>query len=267
MTMPISIRWRVAAAVLAAAGLAACNGNSAVPASPGAVQNAPIVDQQPAPGAPAVASVPAAPAQQTNPNALGPVVISPGAVNGADNMFSPRDGDMKDGGQGQNVDGVSCDRTMVTNLYHVHVYLGIVDNGRLVAMPDAVGMVDPGPDANGYTNTAQCFYHIHTHDASGMIHLEVDRNLPYSDVIFKLKNLLDIWGVPHDSTRFGPFQGPVHVFVGNVPLKQTVVSHYAPYNGNYEDIRLRSHEAIWIEIGSKYYTQTQLPSVTFYTEY
>ena len=201
------------------------------------------------------------------PRALSPVVIEPGAIDGADNAFNPVDGDSASGGNGQTVDDLPCAPTMVTNKYHVHVFLGVVVNGRQLAMPDTIGMHNPGAEVNGFTNTASCFYEIHTHDASGLVHLEVNKMLPLSDVVYHLKNVLDVWGMPHSSTSFGSFSGPMHVYVGNVPLKQTVVSSYVPFTGNIQNIPLRSHEAIWVEIGSTYYTASELPSVTFYTEY
>jgi hypothetical protein len=207
--------------------------------------------------------------QQTasmTPDVLAPVVISQGAVNGADNLFTPRDGDTASGGQGQIVDGIKCSSTMPDN-YHIHFYLGIVNEGRLIAIPDAIGMKNPGAASKGFINTASCFYNIHTHDASGMIHLESASNAPLSQVVYYLRNLLDIWGVPHSATRFGPFAGPIHVYVGKVPLGQVKVHSYNAYTGPYSALGLHSHEVIWIEIGKTYYTASQLPSVEFYTEY
>ena len=201
------------------------------------------------------------------PNTIGPVTIGPGYVNGQDDQFNPTDGDTSSGGQGQAVDGIPCNTSMISNEYHVHVYLGVVYQGQLMALPDGIGMLNPGPDQNGFVNSASCFYYIHTHDASGLIHIEAPQNIPMSSVIYHLKDALDIWGVPHGATNFGPFNGPIHVFVGNVPLKTTTVSSYKELTESYDNIRLRSHEAIWLEIGKPYYTADQLPSVTFYTEY
>jgi hypothetical protein len=130
-------------------------------------------------------------------------------------------------------------------------------------------MVNPGPAVNGYTNTAQCFYEIHTHDASGIVHLEVAQPLPITSVVFKLRNVLDVWGVPHDENHFGPFKGKIRVFTGMPPaIGQTTVSSYAPFSGKQWTLMgLRSHQVIWIEIGKPYYNAHQLPPVTFYMEY
>ena len=237
---------------LVALALAACNSGSSVP---------PVGNGAMAPGAPMSAT------SAMRANALSPISLSPGGVNGREGAYTPRKGDYAGGGRGQTVDGVPCVPSMVTNEYHVHFYLGVIDNGKLIADPTTIGMLDPGPAYGGFTNSAKCYYYIHLHDSSGTIHVELNRNLPESAVYYRLKTMLDIWGVPHSDSSFGPYSGPVHVFVGNVPLKQGTVRQYRPYYGNIDDIWIRSHEAIFIEIGNTYYTADQLPSVTFYTEY
>src|SRR5690348_10209321 len=91
------------------------------------------------------------------------------------------------GGQGplgSSVGNISCDATMSEN-YHVHAYVGLYVNGQLVVIPDAIGIylaagdtTDPStgwPNQEIYAGTSStpgCFYHIHTHDDTGMIHLE-----------------------------------------------------------------------------------------------
>jgi hypothetical protein len=199
-----------------------------------------------------------------------PIYTSPGKINGLDNQFLPNDGDGPSGGQGSLVDRkVPCLPTM-GNAYHIHVFLGIVYKGQLMAIPDVIGMVHPGPEINGFTNSAQCFYEIHTHDASGIVHVEVGQPHPISAVVFSLKQVLNVWGVSHGTKNFGPFNGAIHVYTG-LPTTlppQTTISHYAPFTGkHWTNIGLRTHEVIWIEIGRPYYNAALLPPVTFYTEY
>ncbi|HKE37945.1 MAG TPA: hypothetical protein VKB39_10950 [Candidatus Baltobacteraceae bacterium] len=200
---------------------------------------------------------------------MAPIRTEQGAIDGIDDRFVPPDGDTPTGGHGQTIDGkVPCLPTM-GNAYHVHVFLGIVYRGQLMAVPDTIGMKEPGPEVDGFTNSAKCFYEIHTHDASGIVHLEVAEPHPLSSVVFKLKHVLDVWGVQHGEKSFGPFKGKIHVYVGNpTALGQTTVSAYAPFTGkHWTSIGLRSHEVIWIEIGKPYYNAAQLPPVTFYMEY
>jgi hypothetical protein len=198
---------------------------------------------------------------------LAPVNLAPGAVIGTDNLFTPKNGDAPSGGHGEKTDGVPCKKTEYVDAYHIHFYLGIIADRRQVALPDAIGIVKPGrPDA-GFISSAKCFYYIHTHDASGTVHIEVPRSLPYSAVEYRLGQMLSIWGVSHGRHNFGPFKGSVQIFVGNVPLKQTEVTSYKAYTKSIEKLRLRSHEAIWIVIGKKPMVATSLPPVNFYTEY
>ncbi|HTU82228.1 MAG TPA: hypothetical protein VMF61_08870, partial [Candidatus Acidoferrales bacterium] len=247
--MRTPIRYHLGVAALLAVALAACNGGSSIPVGSTAGSSGAVTTQDaPAPGQVPI-SANAVP-DGVQPNGLSPIVTEPGDVYGATDKFTPHYGDASHGGRGQVVDGVTCTPHMVTNLYHVHVYLGIVHNGRQIALPYAIGMVGSAPPENGYVNIAKCYYHIHTHDSSGIVHLEVDKNLPLTDELYRLKNVLDIWGIPRSTSQFGPFKGPIHVFVGNVPqIGQTVVSQYAEYKGSMDDIRLKSHEVIWIEIG------------------
>jgi hypothetical protein len=85
--------------------------------------------------------------------------------------------------------------------------------------------------------------------------------------MYALSRVFDVWGVHLSSTQLGPLHGPLHVFVGNVPLKQTIVSAYHEFKGDPTTIKLKSHEVVWLEFGTTYYTAAQLPPVTFYTEY
>jgi hypothetical protein len=195
------------------------------------------------------------------------IVLKSGAVIGADNRFTPNDGDASSGGNGQTVDGIPCASSMVENKYHVHAFVGILVNKLQIGVPDAVGLYQYGPDVNGYTNAAKCFYYIHTHDATGMIHIESPSTASLGSSIFTLKNLLDVWGMGLSSSAFGPFAGTVHVFVATTPLRNIYSGTYAAFTGDPHTIKLYSHEAIWIEVGSSYFTASQLPKIRFYTEY
>ena len=204
------------------------------------------------------------------PNSLGPINIYAGEIVGADDMFKPHDGDTKIGGKGSPIDKIPCSPTEYLNDYHVHMYLGIVYKGRQIAVPDAIGMKGPGPEQNGYISTAGCFYYIHTHDASGMIHVESPNSLPPSATVYKFKDVLAVWGMKYSRTSFGPFRGELRIFIGNpTSLGETQVSHYTQFKNASQlgTIAVKSHEVIWIEIGKPVTKAPKLPQVTFYTEY
>ena len=196
-----------------------------------------------------------------------PVVLSPGAVIGEDNQFTPNDGDTASGGNGRQIDGIPCAPSMTENMYHVHAYLGIIVNGTRIAVPDQIGLNVPGPIQSGFTATAQCYYEIHTHDASGMIHIESPSTAALGSSIYTLGTMLDVWGMPVGPNAVGPFNGSVRTFVDRVPLKTLTANSYTEYAGDPNTIPLYSHEAIWLEIGPVYVLPPNIPAVDFYTEY
>lgn len=68
--------------------------------------------------------------------------------------------------------------------YHVHPELAIVVDGERVEVPSDIG-VDPA-----------CMRALHTHDASGKIHVEYPTEQP-----FTLGDFFAVWGEPFSSTR------------------------------------------------------------------
>jgi hypothetical protein len=76
------------------------------------------------------------------------------------------------------IDGVGCNATEGA-VEHVHAHLQIFNRGRVVEIPQGVGIAQ----------SAGCLYWIHTHSADGYIHIEspVRRD-------FTLGQFFDIWG-------------------------------------------------------------------------
>jgi hypothetical protein len=139
--------------------------------------------------------------------------------------------DTKAGGQGQPVDGIPCQATEAVQL-HIHAHLSIFSNGQQVQVPPFIG-IEP-------TNTypGECLYWIHTHDASGIIHVEAGAMSAPEGGPFTLGNLFDIWGQPLTRTQVGPFKGDVSAFVNQ-----------QPYDGDLAKIPLRAHQRITLEVG------------------
>jgi hypothetical protein len=206
-------------------------------------------------------------AQTATPTPMPSILIEPGGINGLDNQFTPNDGDTSRGGNGQTVDGIPCAPSMVENKYHVHAFVGIMVNGKEIALPDAIGMYLSGAESNGYTNSAKCFYYIHTHDATGLVHFESPSTASLGTSIYTLGNFLDVWGQTITSTSFGPFTGPLHIFYALTPLGNLNSGTYYQYSGAPRAIAFHSHEAIWIEVGSTYVPASRLPKIRFYTQY
>lgn len=199
--------------------------------------------------------------------------IGSGQIFGADDVFTPNDGDTPSGGQGQTVDGIPCLGDMVTT-YHIHSFVGIIVDGHQLALPDGIGMQNPGADGTysgipNWTEYASCYYYIHTHDASGVFHAESPAGAPLTASLFTLGNVFDIWGMPLSSTQIGPYTGTVRTYVANVPLKtaQVLPSYYTLYSGDPSTIPIYSHTTTWLEIGPYYVPPSSFPVLNYYEEY
>src|SRR5579872_6034766 len=75
------------------------------------------------------------------------------------------------------IDGVQCN-TSEQLAYHIHQHLAIYDAGQPVPVPQGIGK----DQAHG------CIYWMHTHDTTGVIHVESPSEKQYT-----LGNFLDIW--------------------------------------------------------------------------
>jgi hypothetical protein len=73
---------------------------------------------------------------------------------------------------------------------HIHPWLRIFVNGQRVVIPPAIGIKNPVQESGGFwTGGANsCFEPVHTHDDSGVIHIESPTNTNYT-----LGDFFDIW--------------------------------------------------------------------------
>lgn len=76
-------------------------------------------------------------------------------------------------------------------VFHIHAMLRIFIDGRPVAVPAFIGIPADGSS----------FAPLHTHDASGIIHLEATRPYP-----FTLGQVFDVWGVVFTRTQLGGYR-------------------------------------------------------------
>lgn len=200
-------------------------------------------------------------------------------VNGTDNWQTngvtvsgdAADGDTASGGNcSAAIDGVGCDLNsesqMTSANYHVHAFVGIWANGQEYALPDGIGM-QGAVDNGGAIGSFTAAYDIHTHDASGVVHLE-DPNEPASLSTtypqFNLQTLLDIWGQTYNASGFAGFSGATSVYVGDFSSKDAsgrdLVTSYTLYTGALSSLQLQHHRAIWIIVGTPPAT---LPEIGF----
>ena len=130
-------------------------------------------------------------------------------------------------GHGQPVDGIECAAQEYAAI-HIHAHLALFVDGKQIAIPSRVGIP---------TNGGQpfCTYWVHTHDASGIIHVES----PVAQA-FTFGQFFDIWGEPLDRTHAASYNGSLRFYVNG-----------SRYNGDPRSIPLTSHQNVTIEIGSK----------------
>ncbi len=176
-----------------------------------------------------------------------PIALSGGMTLGQP-VFS--NGDTSSGGQGSPVGGIPCDNMSVT--YHVHAHLSLFNNGQRIAIPGAVGINNFTQTSPGvfYATSSGCYYYLHTHDASGILHIE----WPASSASPTLGQLFDIWGQPLTLTNVSGYQGSVTVFLDG-----------AQYTGDPRVIMLTSHRDINLEVGSPLAIPPQLTWPSYYT--
>jgi hypothetical protein len=68
--------------------------------------------------------------------------------------------------------------------YHIHAHLAIFIEGAAVTVPPSVGI------------TLACVHWLHTHDSSGVLHVEAP-----ASVSFTLGDFFRVWGQPLSSTQ------------------------------------------------------------------
>jgi len=123
------------------------------------------------------------------------------------------------------VDNIYC-QSNEQLAFHIHAHLTMYINGQAVPLPAQVGIA----------KDQSCLYWLHTHDTSGVIHLEAPVNQS-----FILGNFLNEW-----STQFPTLNYPPQ-------LDQIGWQAYVdgkPYNGDFHQIPLKSHTLITLVYNS-----------------
>jgi hypothetical protein len=283
----------------AAAMLAACGGGGGGGATPPTTNPGPTTTTSPAPTAtatptPTVTASPT-PAQSSPPSSTtvpgSSTVLSAydGPLNGKDNWqtngttvadssgtVDTGDGDTANGANGSNtIDGLGCaigsESANTSTSYHVHSFLGLMVNGTEYAIPDGIGMKgaqDSG--GNAVITNFSCAYNIHTHSASGVVHVEdptIAKNYNAGEAAptqYNLQAFLDIWGQTLTPAGFASFSGPVTIYTGTPTTKASngddLVTSYTLNTSGAGSILLSHHNAIWIVVGP---VPTSLPQVEF----
>jgi hypothetical protein len=138
--------------------------------------------------------------------------------------------DTAQGGRGQVVDGIGCGAMEYATL-HIHTHLALYYNGKQMQVPQYIGFA---PNLAG-----GCLYWIHTHDPSGIIHVEAPDISPPQGGPYTLGMLFDIWGQPLEREDVAGLVGPVTAYVNGTK-----------YDGDLHAIPLRAHQQIVLEVGT-----------------
>jgi hypothetical protein len=121
-------------------------------------------------------------------------------------------------------------------------HLSILVNNEPLKIPQYLGASTQPP--------THCFYAVHTHDASGRIHVT-----PAAPGVFTLGDLFEIWGQPLTNSNVAGISGlPVEVYVTDDGTSTQVE------DTDWANIQLKPHREITIELGTPL---TAIPNFTW----
>jgi len=133
------------------------------------------------------------------------------------------DGSTSTGGKGATIGGVEC---LTSETYHLHAHLTIIKDGVTQRVPQQIGLTG-------------CAYELHTHDYSGVIHVETSAAKK-----FTLGQFFAVWGQPLSSTNVAGLTGsPVRFFTSDA-------DNLSEYTLDPTAIEITQHRSIYIVIGT-----------------
>lgn len=125
-------------------------------------------------------------------------------------------------GTGQPIDGVRC---VTSEAYHIHSIVSIYRDGTRMAVPAHIGLQG-------------CTYELHTHDSTGIVHVETD-----AAKAFTLGQFFAVWGKNVTRSDIAGLPGTVRYYL----VDKEVIS---PFNGTPGDIELLDQREILIVVGT-----------------
>ena len=125
------------------------------------------------------------------------------------------------------IDGIGCN-SMEQFAMHIHAHVDIIINGVYFLVPSQIGI------------PSSCFYWLHTHDESGIIHIEAPMQRD-----FTLGQFFDIWGKKLSNDQIFNY-----VADANNPLNVYINGTKVPDGTYYRDIKLHAHDEIAIVYGT-----------------
>jgi hypothetical protein len=133
------------------------------------------------------------------------------------------------------VNGVDCERGERLE-YHVHAWLAIMIEGEESPVPANLGI-----------RPNECIFWLHTHDDSGVLHIEAPEKRD-----FTLGQFFSIWGVPLSTTQLlGKTVDASHQITATV--------NGAPFTGDPSTIVLADQQSIVLQYGPPFGTPPASP--------
>ena len=117
------------------------------------------------------------------------------------------------------IDGIECDTSEFTT-FHIHAHLDFFVNGNHLTVPERIGIVNN-----------KCLYWLHTHDSSGVIHIESPKSQE-----FTLGQFVDIWKASGDFPIYG---ATAKIFVNGQPVNTAL-----------NDTKINKHDEIALVYGN-----------------
>src|SRR5438552_15906657 len=127
------------------------------------------------------------------------------------------------------VDNIYCDE-LEQSAYHVHAHLTIYIDVKAVPVAQGVGIATT-------QQSVSCYYWLHTHDSSGVVHIESPAGRS-----FTLGNFFDIWG--------GQFQQLGYPSQLDLSSGWQAYVNGKPYNGDFHKIPLGDNTLITLAYNS-----------------
>jgi hypothetical protein len=133
---------------------------------------------------------------------------------------------------GGTVDGIACQASEQV-AFHIHAHLAIYTSGVRQMVPAEIGIPGPQQVVNGFVEGGKCLYWLHTHDVTGVVHIESPVRRVYT-----LGQFFDVWGQPLSTTQVGRATGHVTAFLDG-----------KRFSGDPRSIKLTPHAVIQLDVG------------------
>jgi hypothetical protein len=146
------------------------------------------------------------------------------------------------------VDGIQCN-PMEHVAFHIHAHLDIIINGKSFTVPSQIGI----------KSDERCLYWLHTHDETGIIHVEAPEKRD-----FTVGQFFDIWNEKFSNSQIFNYTTSSGGADNNNNTLTVYVNGHKISGMNYRDIKLNAHDEIAIVYGK---SPTQRPTTTIPSNY